>query len=134
MNDPTVSDSAGPAGSGTFRLPPLPPAPSTSTSAWPAITEIVRDGGRLKVTKQNPMLKGVLHLGIELVQVEILMTNAFPVANQRGEFVRGALLSATSGRPGAEEIRRRLSQDNDYVQSLAPVVRDHDNLSLYYVH
>ncbi|KAI0317282.1 hypothetical protein OF83DRAFT_1172142 [Amylostereum chailletii] len=81
LNDPMVSDAAGPAGSGIFNLPPLPPPTTQSMSTYSAETDLVRDGGRLKIMRQNPTLRAVIQQAVEILHGDIVMINAFPMAD-----------------------------------------------------
>jgi hypothetical protein len=94
---------------------------------WPADTNIVFLPGTRKVTLtcQRPMVRIVIQDGMDKVRADLLINHAFPDPYVALTSVREALKSSAldCGGPSASDIHRRLVFDEDYMDTLMPLVR-----------
>lgn len=92
---------------------------------WPADTNLVFLPGTRKVTLtcQRPVVCVVVQDGMEKVRADLLFNHAFPDPAVALFNIREALLSSALQRRVASDIHRRLVFDDDYMDTLVPLVR-----------
>lgn len=104
---------------------------ATSTSSalemplWPADTNIVFLPGTRKVTLtcQRPMVRIVIQDAMEKVRADLLINHAFPDPLVALTSVKEALKTSALEHPAASDIHRRLVFDDNYMDTLTPLVR-----------
>lgn len=108
---------------------------SKSPSAWPADTDIIfplggtRDGNRVMLTIQRPLLRLVIHDAIDELRACLIFNDAFPHGILAMSFARHSLnVAAEKHCPAALSISRRLIHDDDYAVKISPVVSSLDSL------
>lgn len=94
--------------------------------AWPVHTELVLASGsdRLKLTNQRPLVRSVLQKAIEHLRATMLFTNAFPDVCVALGLIKDCLLTAANQlQPGSVDILKRLTNDQEYLSKITPLVR-----------
>jgi hypothetical protein len=100
--------------------------PGVAQHAWPVHTELVdpSSSDRLKLTHQCPMVRSVLHKAIEHLRATMLFTNAFPDICVALGLIKDCLLTAANQlQPGSTDVLKRLTNDQDYLRKITPLVR-----------
>ena len=98
--------------------------PILSQFVWPADTNLVFSSGtnKLSLTSQRPLIRVVIHEGMEIVQADLLTRHAFPDPTVVLVGIKDALLTSGSRYPGATSIYRRLLFDEEYMTAIIPLV------------
>lgn len=99
-------------------------ATSGTKIVWPADTNLVLSLGtnKLSLTSQRPLVRVVIHEGMELVRADMLTKHAFPDPAVVLVGIKDALLTSGSRYPGATSIYRRLLFDEEYMTAIIPLV------------
>ena len=78
---------------------------------------------KVTLTCQRPMVRVVIQDGMEKLRADLLINHAFPDPVVALATVKEALVNSALQRSAASDIHRRLVYDDDYMDTLVPLVR-----------
>jgi hypothetical protein len=119
----SISDTRGPLSPDTSPDASSPQKEKVA-SHWPKDTDLVLNAvHKLMLTNQNVVVHSVIMESFNILLGDLLFKNAYPNANKTFDFVQNAVLVAASRILAAKDVHRQLSQDNDYLLIIIPLVR-----------
>jgi hypothetical protein len=99
------------------------PQKEKAASHWPKDTDLVLNAAhKLMLTNQNVVVRSVITESFNILLGDLLFKNAYLNANETFDFVQNAVLVAASRISAAKDVHCRLSQDNDYLLIIIPLV------------
>ncbi|KAI0261452.1 hypothetical protein BC834DRAFT_896085 [Gloeopeniophorella convolvens] len=122
-----VGFAGGPTASGVI-IDPSPPliAPLNDTAPWPAATNhvfVAPGSPRITLMQQSQPVRLTISGSFENLHAFIMFRQSFPSAERTISFIHQPLVLAASRIPGAAEVQRRLLNDQEHLQSIAPLPR-----------
>jgi hypothetical protein len=99
--------------------------PNSSQPTWPVETEVNVVSGTNKVVlgNQSQLLRFVIQEAFEHLRSALCFIDAFPNAMAMPSMIRDCLISAAKSHgPRASNIHQRLLSDEDYVDTIIPLV------------
>ncbi|KAN0141246.1 hypothetical protein V8E53_001002 [Lactarius tabidus] len=94
-------------------------------ATWPVATDLVLAAGssKLLLLSQRPIVRAVIQEAIENLRAGLLFSNAFPDVCNALTLIKDCLLTAALRlKPGATEMLKRLTHDQDYLLKITPLV------------
>ncbi|KAN0130984.1 hypothetical protein V8E53_011117 [Lactarius tabidus] len=97
-------------------------------AGWPVDTNLVFAAGshKLMLLNQRPIVRAVIQEAIENLRAALLFTNAFPDVCSALMLIKDCLFTAALClKPGASEVLHRLTNDQDYLLRITPLLSNY---------